>query len=188
MASTILGNLLTANVRGSKNPTQTNRGIIKSISDYISSNVTLSGTFSGSLISPPGTPLVAPDILKINSIPMISYPLSFPNPSGGDGSSEWTLWISQLYSAIRCCMIIGGISHPLSPVPAFSTLIRPTFNRSQLLSAQLSDYKNEKDLVIDTLAKLIVLDIKKFFTPTFPSMYATTHMGVTTINSVIAVP
>lgn len=188
MASTILGNLLKANAKGSTSPTQTNRGILRAISNYISANVTLQGTFSGALIAPPGTPLVAPDILKINSSPMLSYQLSFPSVSGGDGSKEWYLWVSSIYSAIRTCIIIGGVSRPLAPIPAFSTLITPTFNRSQLLSAQLSDYKNERDSVLDTLSRLIVLDLQKFFTPTFPSMYATTHMGVTTVTSVIAVP
>nr|DAV46336.1 MAG TPA: hypothetical protein [Caudoviricetes sp.] len=188
MASTVLGNLLRTNAAGSTNPSQTNKGILRAISTYISTNVTLSSVFSGALIAPPGTPLVAPDILKINSSPMLSYQLSFPRPSGGDGSAEWSVWMSSIYSAIRTCTIIGGASRPTGPVPAFSTLVRPTFSRSQLLSAQLSDYKNERDSVIDALARCIVSDLVKFFTPTFPSMYLTTHMGVSTVNSVIAIP
>lgn len=189
MASTILGGLLKKNVLGSTSPTQTNQGIIRAISTYISSNVTFSSVFSGALIAPPGTPLVAPDILKINSSPMLSYQLSFPYMSGtSDGSSEWIAWMSSIYSAIRLCMIIGGVSRPTGPIPAFSTLTVPTLSRSQLLAAQLSDYKNNNDSVIDALARGIVSDIIKFFTPTFPSMYATTHVGVTTVNSVIAIP
>lgn len=189
MASTILGNLLRRNASGSTNPTQTNQGILRAISNYISSNVTFSATFSGALMSPPGTPLVAPDMIKINSSPMLSYKLSFPKPAeGGDGLSEWSIWMRSLYSAIRTCVIIGGLSKPTGPIPAFSTLINPTISRSQLLSSQLGDYKNERDSVLDTLARGIVLDLQKFFTPTFPSIYSAAYAGVTTINSVIAVP
>lgn len=177
--ATILGGSWVNAMTDQKSPATVHMQFMLQLGNYITSNVTLIGTFTGSLISFPFTPLTVPVTIKINGAPTGTYSVSFSDPKDGDGESQWNDWIDQVYTGIQQSVILDPIILPTGVVYAFP-LIKKTFNRSVLNAVHKSNYDDPQTPVLDKLATCIMNDMKTQPVKSFPATYAATHMGTVT--------
>lgn len=186
MASTILGNLWQTKLFHETANTAVHQKFMQALGEYITSNVTFNCTFVGTLKSPPNTPLTSPDIVRLDGSEVSTYKVSFGDPNGSDGIDQWLTWIKNVYTGIRKAKIIGPMSIPITqPCYAFPTMIEPTWTRNDLLVIHKDSWKDPQAKIMDAIANKIMLDMQKFYIPTFPSNYNIAYIGTTTVNKVI---
>lgn len=190
MAKTILGNLLVSKLVGGENKTPVENMIafVGCIADFISSNTTLIGTFSGATTSTPpvpisGTPTIdAVDASMMKSLGASIVPI--PPAEGSDGSAEWMSWITQLYSTIVTGVLFTGTSTtPTPPIPAFPTMISPTWSRNDLKAVVEGGSSDVQGDCMDVIARGIVNDLSLNFVKAVPGTYPGGFIGVTTITN-----
>lgn len=190
MASTILGNLWQSSLYLETETSSVHQKFMKGLGDYITTNVTLNVTFTGTLISYPFTPITTTDVVKINGSPTTAHKVAFAIPSKDkdgmytDGLAEWLDWMKSVYSGIAKALIIGPLTVPTTPIVAFQLMTAPTWSRDVLLSAHQSNWDDPQGSVLDALANSIMSDMRKFFTIRYPAIYSSAYTGVATINSV----
>lgn len=185
MAKTVLGNLLQANLSGQKDSSVCHLGIVRALSTYISGQVSMVGTFVGTLIAFPNTPGSFPSTNKIDASLLATQVISCaPDPSGNGGPAQWMSWAMSLYTAIKtCCFISLGPSVPTGMLPAFSMLTVPSWSQSSLGS--VGNSSDPFGDAMDIMAIGIKTDLMAGFTPVFPSLYGGTYTGATTVTSII---
>ena len=190
MAKMVLGNLLVSNLTGGENKTPVENMIafVGCIADFITSNVTLVGTFTGATTTTPPVPITAvPTIDAIDASAMKGLAATIvpaPPAPGSDGSAEWMAWIMQLYAAIATGVLFMGTSiTPTPPIPAFPTMISPTWSRNDLKAVVESGSSDVFGDCMDALANGIVKDLSLNFIKTVPGIYPGNFIGVATITS-----
>lgn len=190
MAKTILGNLLVSNLIGGENKTPVENMIafVGCIADFISANVTLMGSFTGATTTTPPVPISgAPTIDAVDASTMKGLAASIlPSPpaEGSDGNAEWTAWVTQLYSAIATGVLFIGTSiTPAPPIPAFPTMVSPTWTRNDLKSVVEGGSNDVQGDCMDVIANGIVNDLKMNFIKAVPGIYPGNFIGVATITS-----
>lgn len=112
-------------------PARAHAAISESITQYVNSIVKLQGDYSGIIPGSPPTPELAPNDLwtVVGTMPPLSVP--------GDFQS----WVAQVEAYIKSSFYTGfGVSHPLSPVPAF-----PNFTLSADQNALYDKHMNAYD-------------------------------------------
>lgn len=184
MASTILGNLWQSSLYGETNTLSVHSKFMQQLGNYITSNVTFNITFTGSLIYYPFTPIVTSDVVKINGAPTSATIVSFSDPAGGNGLPQWMSWIQQVYAGIAKSLIIGPLTIPTGVITAFPTMINPTWTRDDLLYVHQANWDDPQGHIMDKLATNIMADMRKFYIPSYPAIYATSYIGVATVNLV----
>lgn len=189
MAKTVLGNLLVNKLVGGENKTPIENMIafVGCIADFITSNVTLIGTFTGATTSVPPVPITAApttdavdaSIMKELGATIIPSP---PAP-GSDGGPEWMIWITQLYASIATGVLFTGtLTTPTPPIPAFPTMVTPTWSRNDLKAVVENGSQDVQGDCMDTIARGIVKDLSLNFVKAVPGTYPGGFIGVTTIT------
>ena len=190
MAKTVLGNLLVSNLTGgvNKTPVENMIAFVGCIADFITSNVTLTGTFTGATTSVPPVPITAaPTIDAVDASAMKGLAATIvpvPPAEGSDGSAEWMAWIMQVYAAIATGVLFTGTSiTPTPPIPAFPTMISPTWSRNDLKAVVEGESSDVFGDCMVVMANGIVNDLKLNFIKTVPGIYPGNFIGVATITS-----
>lgn len=189
MAKTVLGNLLVSKLVGGENKTPIENMIafVGCIADFITSNVTLIGTFTGATTTTPPVPITAaPTIDAVDASIMKGLGATIvpvPPAAGSDGSAEWMAWVIQLYSTIATGVLFTGTSTtPTPPIPAFPTMITPTWSRNDLKAVVEGGSSDVQGDCMDTIANGIVNDLNINFVKAVPGTYPGGFIGVTTIT------
>jgi hypothetical protein len=189
MAKTVLGNLLVSKLVGGENKTPIENMIafVGCIADFITSNVTLIGSFTGATTTTPPVPITAaPTTDAVNASIMKGLGATIvpvPPAEGSDGSAEWMAWVIQLYSTIATGVLFTGTSTtPTPPIPAFPTMITPTWSRNDLKAVVEGGSSDVQGDCMDTIANGIVNDLNINFVKAVPGTYPGGFIGVTTIT------
>ena len=186
MAKTILGNKLVNGLNGGTDSTQNMTNFVNIIADFISTNVTLIGVFNGVTTSVPPTPSgpIATNDAVDSSLLKNQVVSCAPPSEGSDGIAEWIAWITSLYTLISTTVMYKGtVSIPISPLPAFPTMIVPSWSRNDLRNVVENGSNDVQGDCMDVIANGIVNDLKTCFLPTIPATVAA-FTGATVINSV----
>lgn len=142
-----------------------------SITEYITSNVKVVGSYSG--VTPIGAPESVPvDTWNITGVmPILSVPSNF---------SEW---ISNISNGIKSSFYLGyGVSRPLAPTIAFPLCnVIPDLNK--IKSIHESNYSNPQDSVILEVCEWITDSLELGVIKTVPA--GLTGTGVYTISKVL---
>jgi len=178
-----LGNMIIAGVTGQTAAPVLHLQFMKAVGDYITAQVTLNVTFSGTNPTS-GASITTKGVMKINGAPTSAFQTQCVDPAGGDGMAQWLAWLQMIYSGIALAIVLPNSIVPTGAVMAFPLMKVPTFSRDELKSAfgDGSQADPQGD-VIRKLGDLICEDMKKFYIPAFPAIMGA-FVGACTVDSV----
>lgn len=145
------------------------------LADYISTSITVIGTFAGTTISTPPVAFTCPVSKGSFNTELLK---NFPPPMcAGADEASWMIWLTQIYAGIKTVTLTGtAASTATPPLPLFSP-ITPTWTRNDLKSA----FENDES-VWDKFANNIISDMKKVNITTYPSIISGTATGADTVT------
>lgn len=154
-------------------PPLAHAAISNSITQYVNSVVKLQGNYSGVIPGTPPVPEAAPgDVWNVvGTMPPLSVP--------GDFYS----WVLQVETLIKTSFFTGlGVSHPLSPVPAFPNFTLSA-DQSILHDKHLESYDDPQSSVMLVFCEWIIKGFEIGFVPSVPAGIA--GAGVFTVTKTI---